>query len=171
MPPRGLDYGLGPEVYALDPSFEAIGWPNEQGVARAVLFRADAEPFISRRNTRVMLFVLKRRPALVSVLPDVILSEQSEYSTWEDKSVSPMPILTTAEYMMNFDAGETHFGKHYYYLATYIWNASVLRYEGMDSFTTSSRYPGFDDVEKIQVIRHELAGIKGRLRNVLAPPR
>src|SRR5947209_6338298 len=50
-------------------------------------FRADAEPFPSRRDTRVMLFVLTRGPQLRSVLPDVILSEQSEYLAWEDANI------------------------------------------------------------------------------------
>jgi len=171
MLPRLRGEGLDPLVFALDPSFETIGDPGATAIAGAILFKADAEPFLSRRDTRVMLFVLKRGPELVSVLPDVFLSEQSEYLTWEDKGISSMPIITTADYNWSLAAGETHFARHHYSIRSYVWNASAFQYELLDGFSTSSRYPGFDEVQKIQVISHEIAVVKARLGDIVASPK
>ena len=171
MPPRRLGNELPAQQFGLDPSFEAIGRSDARSVAKVILFKADAEPFLSRRDTRVMLFVLTAGPQLRTVLTDVTLSEQREYLAWIDTSLSPMPILTTADYTMNAAGGETHFGKHHYSVVSYVWNPSSVYYERVDSFTTSSRYPGFDEVQKIQVISREMAAIKDHLRDVLAKPR
>ncbi len=100
------------------------------------------------------LLVVSGSLQLSNVLPPVILSEQSEYSLWRDKVLSPMPILTTADYLFPFESEETHFSEHYYRVRTYMADASG-KYRLVDVYKTARRYPGLDTEEKIQVLEGE----------------
>ena len=87
----------------------------------------------------------------------ITLTEQGEYQLFEDKG-----LLVTAE--ARWSSGETHFSPHYFEVTVYRYEADQ-GYEKLFSYVTAKKYPSLDDVEKIDVISHEIGAIEKRLVN------
>jgi hypothetical protein len=81
------------------------------------------------------------------------LTEQSEYR-WENG------ILITADAHMQ--EGETHFEPHHFEITAYRYASGNL--QQVTRYVTRDKYPSFDEVDKIEVIVHELPTIRKQLR-------
>jgi hypothetical protein len=99
---------------------------------------------------------------LSNLLPDVKITNQSDLNLWSLRSISPMPLVATADFL--WEEGETHFSAHKYFVRVFLYNANENRYGLADSFTTSKKYAGLDDVDKITVLNSEKANILERLK-------
>lgn len=150
---------LGP--FSLEPSYAPVRYDDGDTIGW-LLFSAKTVPFTSRQDHMLALLVLSSSLQLSNVLPPVILSEQSEYSLWRDKRLSPMPILTTADYLFPFESEETHFSAHHYRVQTYMADASG-KYRLVDDYKTARKYPGLDTVDKIQVLEGERETFRSHL--------
>jgi hypothetical protein len=84
----------------------------------------------------------------------VTLTEQGEYRLFDQGKLAGT--LVTAEAVWQGD--ETHFAPHRFYIEVYRYDAKA-GYVKMLGYLTALKYPGLDDVEKIDVIRHEIPGI------------
>jgi hypothetical protein len=51
---------------------------------------------------------------IVNLLPTIRLTDQSEFKLWNMARISKLPVLVTADFIWDFKAGETHFGRHHY---------------------------------------------------------
>jgi len=147
--------------YSLGPSCTPVRYGDGDTMGW-LLFSAKTPFFASRQDHMLALLVLSGSLQLSNLLPPVILSEQSEYSLWRDRRLSPMPILTTADYLFPFESEETHFSEHYYRVRTYMADESG-KYRLVDDYKTARRYPGLDTVEKIQVIEGERETFRSHL--------
>ena len=149
--------------FFIDPIFTAGADAN--GNVRWFVFSAKREPFFSRQDRMITLLFLNGSIDLVSALPPIILSEQSEYLVWHRESSSKtLPMVTVADYVWAMER-ETHFGTHKYRVTTYGPQSSRLpRYRQIDSYITERSYPGLDDESELNVIQEEMATIKARLK-------
>jgi hypothetical protein len=148
--------------FPIKPEWRAISVTGRPGVARYLLYTALREPFFSRQDKHMALLALDSgRGDLRDVLPPIILSEQSEYSIWQDNRFSPLPIVTTADFQWDIEK-ETHFGPHQYRVNTYLYDDKG-KYVVTDSYLTERRYPGLDDASQIAVIWGEMNTLRQHL--------
>jgi hypothetical protein len=79
----------------------------------------------------------------------VTLTEQGEYR-WDNGA-----LITANAYMQE---GETHFAPHRFTITTYRYTSGGLLQ--VARYITRNKYPSFDDIDKIDVITHELSAIR-----------
>ncbi len=96
-----------------------------------------------------------------NLLPVVQLTEQSDHAIWQLQSISPMPVLVTADYV--WGKGETHFEKHAFEIRAYLYDFSKGNYSEKMRYRASGRYPSFDETDRVQVLIPERAEIIRRL--------
>lgn len=149
--------------FPANPQFRLVARSKKRGTAQWILFTAERQPFFSRQDHVLTLLALDSSLQLRNTLPSIVLSEQSETRVWYDPKLSPAPILSTADFVWNMQT-ETHFGQHHYRVRTYLWNEFSQSYRLSDEYVTVKQYPGFDEVEDVQVIEAELSTITTHLR-------
>lgn len=88
----------------------------------------------------------------------ITLTEQGEYKLFDSGKMAGL--LVTAD--AHLGEKETHFSRHRFYITIYRYKKGD-GFEQTYGYLTEKKYPSFDNVEKIDVISHEIARIKKRL--------
>jgi hypothetical protein len=101
---------------------------------------------------------------IVNLLPDVALTNASEYAIWTNVNLSPYPILVTADFDWDMAAGETHFARHHYFVSVWRFNSKQNLYAKALTYRTAKKYDSLDDADTINVIAPERAEILRRLK-------
>lgn len=91
------------------------------GGGSLVLFSADSGGG-SGSTDRFALLRYRRNYPLYDLLPEIELSNQSDHALWDVPSVSPMPLLATADFLWE---GGAHYGSHYYEIRAYRYNPNI----------------------------------------------
>jgi hypothetical protein len=146
-------------VFGLEPKAESIGNLWKQPLT---LFSATFSACGSGSLTDYSLLAI-REGEFIDLLPTVRLSNQSELSIWNVREVSPLPIILTADFLWNFEDGETHFSGHRYQIDVYTFDQASERYTHKLSYQTTRKYPGLDEAESIRVIEPERQTILAKL--------
>jgi hypothetical protein len=147
--------------FRLEPVWKPIAVIGNPPSAGYLLFTALGEPFFSRQDKHLSLLVLDSVNGLRNVLPPLVLSEQSEYSIWQDPQFSPLPIVTTAEFHWDMEH-ETHFGPHRYRIDTYVADSDG-QYVLKDTYLTDHQYPGLDEASRVVVLESEMKAVRQHL--------
>jgi hypothetical protein len=149
-PDREPPFGFRPhaEVMRLGPRLEAV------------LFTAESSSCGSG-GLHFLSLLDVRDGKILNLLPEVIVSNQGEYSIRLEPSVSPIAMFMTADAIWAKE--ETHFGRHHFRVTVYTFDASHFAYSQRIQYVTGSKYPTLDDVERISVLAHEKSEILSRL--------
>lgn len=157
---KGLLFGLQPDAM---PVGRLDGQP-------LILFSATFSGCGSGALTSSSLLVL-RNGEFVNLLPKVELTNQSEYKFWNLPNISKLPVFATADFIWDFGAmrksnynEETHFAAHRYQINVFVLDPEAGRYLQKLSYQTTNKYPGLDEVDKIQVLDAERPVILAKLR-------
>jgi len=98
---------------------------------------------------------------LYDLLPNLVLSNQSDHALWNIPSVSPMPLLITADFLWE---GGAHYGPHYYEIRAYRYNTKIDKYAQILKYRTSRKYRGFDNFDNpFRLLKFERATILRKL--------
>jgi len=107
----------------------------------------------------------------VNLLPDVELSNQSDYKLWSLPEFSSLPVLVTADFIWDYAAmqksnylEETHLASHRYRMNAYVYDTKSRRYLQRVHFDTSKMYSGIQDAEEINIVDAEKAVILAKLQ-------
>ena len=147
-------------IFGLQPSAKRVG----QGAGRELtLFTATFSGCGSGTLTSLALLTVKNGK-LTNLLPKVELTNQSEHKLWQLPSISKLPVLATADFIWDFDAGETHFAPHRYTVELFVFDASLGQYTQRIAYETKRKYPGLDDADSIRVLDAEKADILAKLK-------
>lgn len=155
-PPSDKDY-----IFGLEPKAKAVGRLNDHELT---LFTAMFSGCGSGTLTKFALLTVEMGE-LVNLLPEVELSNQSEYTFWSLPQLSSLPVLATADFIWDFDAGETHFAHHRFGIEAFVFDTKSGRYVQRASYETRKKYPGLDDADEIKVLGLERATIVAKLRH------
>ncbi|MGB6194565.1 MAG: hypothetical protein WBF42_19025, partial [Terracidiphilus sp.] len=99
----------------------------------------------------------------VNLLPIVRLSNQSELRIWNERALSSLPVILTADFLWNIKEGETHFSGHHYQIDVYVFDDANERYFREVSYQTVRKYPGLDEANSLRVIESERQAILAKL--------
>jgi len=127
-----------------------------------IVFTAESSSGGSGSLTSIALLE-NRNGQLINLLPNVRVTNQSEYHFWSLPTVSAMPVLVTADFV--WSEGETHFSQHRYRITSYVYDKQAGRYVQRDQHVTEKKYAGLDDGDDINVLTPEKADIIRRLEN------
>ena len=150
-------------IFGLEPKARAVGRFKGQELT---LFAATFSGCGSGTLTRFSLLTVQGGD-FVNLLPKVGLTNQSEFKIWNLPQYSVLPILVTADFIWDFDAGETHFAHHRYEISAYAFDPKTGRYQLKTSYQTRRKYAGLDDLDTIDVLDVERPTIRAKL--VLGP--
>ena len=150
----------GEYIFGLEPKAKAIG---RVGGQELTLFTAMFSGCGSGTLTHFSLLTV-RDGEFVNLLPKVELTNQSEYRVWSFPHLSALPILVTADFAWDFDAGETHFAHHRYEISAYSFDPRTGRYQLKTSYQTTRKYAGLDDSDAIHVLEAERPTLLAKLR-------
>jgi hypothetical protein len=147
-PKNDLPFGLNPKAdpVALKPGVNAL------------LFTVTASGGGSGSKT-ILALLMTKRGRLEDLLPDVKVSEQSEYRLWRETTLSDMPILVTADYV--WQDGEAHYSEHRFRVSTYVFARQLQNYVLQDEYVTTKKY--MDTGQPLQVLEQEKQEILARL--------
>jgi len=101
----------------------------------------------------------------VDLLPNVELTNQSEFRFWNWPHFSTLPLRVTADFLWDFDAGETHFAPHRYEVHVYAFDARTDRYLLRISYATKKKYPGLENSDEVRVLEAENPAILTKLQH------
>jgi hypothetical protein len=159
LPNGQKDAGSGIEFkFGLEPKAERI---SVQGGGSLILFSATFSGGGSGSLDELALLRYERDGTLRNLLPVVKLTEQGEHAIWQLPSISPMPVLVTADYV--WGKGETHFAQHLFEISAYLYDLASQSYAGKIRYRTSHRYPSLDEVDQVNVLTPERAEILRQL--------
>jgi hypothetical protein len=107
----------------------------------------------------------------VNLLPEVELSNQSDYKLWSLPEYSSLPVLVTADFIWDYAAmrksnfiEETHSAPHRYRINAYVYDEKSSRYLIKVHFDTAKMYSGMQDAEEINIVDAEKAIIVAKLQ-------
>jgi hypothetical protein len=144
--------------FGLEPKVERI---SGQRGGPLILFSATFSGGGSGTLDELALVRHEQDGTLRNLLPVVQLTEQGDRAIWQLPSVSPMPVLLTADYV--WGKGETHFEQHLFEIRAYLYDSTSQTYEEKLRYRTSHRYPSLDEVDHVNVLIPERAEILRRL--------
>ena len=152
--------------FGLDPHAKLLPWRDRNSV---LLFDSMFSGGGSGTLTRYA--VLREDCAgpvthLTNVLPYVALTNNSDHAVWNESEISPYPLLVTADFIWDFDAGETHFSQHRFTIAAWRYNPAKDVYVLALSYKTAKKYDGLDASDSINVIAPERPEILRRLHSL-----
>ncbi len=137
-------------TFGLEPEALPVGDLNGQPL---ILFFATFSGCGSGTLTDYSLLTI-HNGEFVKLSPKIQLTNQSEYKIWHVSSVSPQPILVTADFLWDFKT-ETHFSHHHYRIHAYLYDPKSSQYLEKLHFDTAKKYPGLDDTEQVHVLDSE----------------
>jgi hypothetical protein len=145
-------------IFGLDPEQKNIGKLDGQTLT---LFSATFSGCGSGSLTSLAMLV-ERGGEFADLLPPVQVTNQSEHRVWNLPQVSSLPVLVTADFIWDLEAGkksnltqETHFAAHRYSIRAYVFDPTSRVYVERAHFDTKKKYPGLDAVESIRVLEPE----------------
>ncbi len=101
------------------------------------------------------------------LLPEISLSEISGHAFWNERTISPSPILVTANFVWGYEEG--HFSDHRFIVSAYLLKEGLdpefFTYELDDRYMTLLKYASDDSAS---VLSSEKAEILSRLKRVKA---
>ena len=103
-----------------------------------------------------------KKQTLTNLLPYVALTNVSDRAMWKLPDASPYPVLVTADFIWNFDQGETHFDPHRFTVEAWRMNFTSGHYEQVVKYTTAKKYDSGDSAP-VRVLAPERAEIVRRL--------
>jgi hypothetical protein len=158
--PSNKEYSGGSVTYefGLDPVGEKV---PVTGGGSVVLFSAQFSGGGSGTLDRLAILRYGADGRIVNLLPYVGVTNQNDRAIWQISTVSNFPILVTADF--DWAEGETHFSEHRYVVKAYKFDPEKDRYLEALSYKTSKKYPGLDDVDRINVLNAERTQILRRL--------
>lgn len=152
-PPSTKDY-----IFGLEPKARNIG---RFGGLELALFTAMFYGCGSGTLTDFSLLTV-RSDEFVDLLPPVRLTNVSEYKIWNLPRLSALPILVTADFIWDFEAGETHFSHHRYTVDAHVFDPKSRQYLKRVHYDTERKYSG-GDVDPIRTLEAEKTAILGKL--------
>lgn len=160
VPPTPKITGTTLPPFGLDAKVRPIGIANGGSL---ILFTAESSSGGSGSLTILALLDI-RGGRLQNLLPEVKISNQSEYRLWNLPNISAMPVVVTADFIWDFDKGETHFAHHRYCITSFVYDKQAGRYLQRDQYVTGKKYPGLDDADEIKVLEPERATVLAKLQ-------
>ena len=146
-------------IFGLGPKAQPIGkWKNQPLILLSATFSGCGSGTLTE-----FALLTSINGKIKNLLPRIELTDQSEYRLWNLPPVSKLPVLVTADFVWDFNAGETHFGSHHYRVAAYVFNPYTGGYVQRVSFVTARRYSGEDASEPIRVLASEKPKILAKL--------
>ncbi len=85
-----------------------------------------------------------------NLLPEIIVTNQADVSTWDLPTVSSMPVFLTADYI--WGGMEGHYGDHFFEVRMYVYDAPTDQYKLSHKYRTAHKYPGVDNWEQAPVV-------------------
>jgi hypothetical protein len=147
--------------FGLNPKAKEI---NLNSDVDAVLFTVESSAGGSGSTTAISI-LKESKGKLIDLLPELSVSNQSEYGLWNESSISNMTILVTADFV--WVGNEVHFASHRYRISSYIYDPQKQKYELTDQYVTEKKYSGLDKSEIITVLEPEKSTILRRLKKKL----
>jgi hypothetical protein len=154
-------------IFGLEPRAIPVGQLDS---VELTLFTAVYSACGSGTLTKFTLLTV-RDGEFVNLLPDVELSNQSDYKLWSLPEFSSLPILVTADFIWNYEdmrksnfIEETHAAPHRYRMNAYVYDTKSRRYLQRVHFDTSKMYSGIQDAEEINIVDAEKAVILAKLQ-------
>jgi hypothetical protein len=157
MSPKGEKLGF--YQFGLEPHWKLL--PALNG-ATWLLFSATFSGGGSGTLTRYAI-LRPEENRFINLLPDFALTNQSDEAIWNEPALSPYPLLIAADFIWDFDAGETHFSRHRFAVEAWRFDISQDRYVLAFSYKTMKKYLGLDESDSANVIKPERAEILRRL--------
>ena len=154
-PPSEKLYTFGLEPKAI-PAGEINGQP-------LILFAATFDGCGSGTLTDYSLLAI-RNGELVKLSPKIQLTNQSQNQFWDLPQISPFPIFVTADFLWDSKT-ESHFSHHRYSIRAYVFDPAAGKYLEKAHFETAQKYPGLDDMEKLNVLGPEKTSLISRLKH------
>ncbi|MEW6741103.1 MAG: hypothetical protein AB1325_14535, partial [Nitrospirota bacterium] len=99
----------------------------------------------------------------INLLPTIVITEQGEYKMLSTMRGGLEGVLVTADYI--WGEGETHFSPHRYKISVYQYDEEKKIFKPVGEYVTKTKYKSLDDVDKIDVIRHEIGNIQKFILN------
>jgi hypothetical protein len=147
--------------YAINPKATEV---DLKGGASLMLFSADfPDAGSGGAVTSIALLEFRGDRHLRNLLPAIEVSNQSEFLVWNLPGVFDMPLLVTADFDWDFDPGETHYGRHRYWIEGYAFDRKTGTYKKAIKYLTKQAYPGLDDTDRIVVLEPEKLTILAKL--------
>lgn len=147
-----FDFGLFPKAQRV---------PLHSG-GSLVLFSADCGGG-SGSSTRFALLRYEQDGSLRDLLPELMLTNQSDHALWDVPAVSDMPLLVTADFI--WEGLEGHYGPHFYEIRVYRYNPGTGKYAEILKYQTSHKYRGFDNFDNpFPLLKYEKSSILRKLR-------
>jgi hypothetical protein len=122
--------------FGLEPKTERA---SVQGGGSLILFSSTFSGGGSGTLDELALLRCERDGTMRNLLPVVQLTEQGDRAIWQLASVSPMPVLVTADYV--WGDGESHFVQHIFEIRAYLYDLASQSYVEKMRYRTSRRYP------------------------------
>ena len=115
----------------------------------------------SGSSDRYALLGMEENGRLRDLLPQVIVSNQADVVMWDLTTISPLPVLATADALWEDGA---HYGPHFFEVRIYRYDVVNDRYALKLKYRTVHRYPGIDNqVEGPDVLGKERGRIMEKL--------
>lgn len=162
LSPKGEKPGF--YQFGLSPGWQRLAVPNG---GTWILFSATFSGGGSGTLTRYAILrseSLGASPRLINLLPGVALTNNSDHAIWNDRKLSPFPLFITADFIWDFEAGESHFSQHRFLVKVWRFDPSKGRYVLALSYKTVKKYVGLDASDAVNVIAPERGEIVRRLR-------
>jgi hypothetical protein len=144
--------------FGLEPKVERI---SVQRGGPLILFSATFSGGGSGTLDELALLRYEQDGTLRNLLPVVQLTEQGDRAIWQLPSVSPIPVLVTADYV--WGKGQTHFAQHLFEVRAYQYDSASQIYAEKIRYRTNRRYPSLDEADHVNVLVPERAEILRRL--------
>ena len=161
MPPHTEDDGSKVTFdFGLDPRAERFPMT---GGASVVFFSAEFSGGGSGTLDRLAMLRSNADGTLTNLLPYVAVTNVSDRALWRLPTISPYPVLVLADFIWNFEAGETHFSQHFFNVEVYRFDSATDRYLKALSYKTAKKYDGGDGGDRIRVLAPERPEILRRL--------
>jgi hypothetical protein len=161
-PPSDNDF-----IFGLEPRAIPVGQIDGRELT---LFTAMYSGCGSGTVTKFALLTV-RDGEFVNLLPEVELSNQSDYKLWSLPEYSSLPVLVTADFIWDYAAmrksnfiEETHSAPHRYRINAYVYDEKSSRYLIKVHFDTAKMYSGMQDAEEINIVDAEKAVIVAKLQ-------
>jgi hypothetical protein len=105
-----------------------------------------------------------------NLLPNVALTNVSDHALWTQPDFSAYPLLVTADFFWDFNAGETHLSKHAFTVDVWRYDQRKDIYTRVITYRTNKKYDGGDSVDTVSVIAPEQHEILRRLHSLIPNP-
>jgi hypothetical protein len=151
--------------FARDPLSERIALKGGGSLAFFSASYYSVEPL---KFDRLALLRYEENGRLTDLLPYIAVSFQGEHAMWTLPDISAMPVLVTADLYWDFNANETRWDDHRYFVEAYRDDISSDRYVFLFKYLTKRKYASGDH-KPVRVLGPERDEVLRRLRAAAQP--